>query len=892
SCEPCRVRKIKCDGVRPVCGNCIKRAIKRCVFLGTKTKVDVELAERNKLEIEERERLRLASSATSNNPPLAPSYAPQPLISTLPSGEYTHHLSSRDHAWQNSQIVDDEARENGTRIQPISLQSSEAADHHKAESTKSPPAAIAPDAGIRDRGNRSQPPMIPTTGHSNYAPVASTVDPEGRPRVDIKPATSLEQSDGRRHSPESAAALPPYLSNHRGSPRHERAPPLSHPAPSRWRPDPIRPPKELVSLLHGGFFGAIDVVVDPDTSASVAAADGGTESTDAVVERPGAPPGEERMLVDNFFLHYYSTVSYIHKRSYLSKLHLMNPFLRLAICAAGAAFSSMGLFSAGGEWYYKKARLQIVPFFQRPSVQTVQAYMIMAWAKLLGIDNEIVPEVLSDDWVETEVAAVFSSIPAVFAEHSPIKRPICREDIWTSFRDPTTLVTVHREHRHADDNYFTYCVGLWDLFLKIHASPERADYLKRVDFVVDMPAIEASLGVTKDLEAWLGQLPPKFWIRLEDDWVFQAVHSTASSWRELCGMYILYHGLVCSSTRHATLAFLETVSSKRMPWQDPTTAGGGSGERGDQRTRVGSLPRLSRALATAGPNSVLEAAAHKALTSAESIAILVSLLLRAKANVAELAPSTLLFVFEAAVTVFLLEMAIPFVPMSFALNSFTTDTAASHLLDMSAYFSAAGSRWAPAAPVAVIIDRLRNLMLQQQIRHQQHLHQVQTLRDKQQQQAALPRARAARASAVAAVPTPKPTPQQGEGLQSGSGGEPVPVEPKLKRDPGPCSGSGRGGGDSASERGCGAGAGDGDGNENENDDDDAAADDDADGPPPVLDVPIEILRRDEVSWRVVRRVCTSSFADIVDTLNLVADLAAKVFGLAPGRAMPLPALTS
>ncbi|KAI9335855.1 fungal-specific transcription factor domain-containing protein [Zopfochytrium polystomum] len=39
SCEPCRTRKIKCDGVRPICGLCVKRGLpESCLFLGLKEK--------------------------------------------------------------------------------------------------------------------------------------------------------------------------------------------------------------------------------------------------------------------------------------------------------------------------------------------------------------------------------------------------------------------------------------------------------------------------------------------------------------------------------------------------------------------------------------------------------------------------------------------------------------------------------------------------------------------------------------------------------------------------------------------------------------------------------------------------------------------------------------
>ncbi|KAI9359329.1 fungal-specific transcription factor domain-containing protein [Zopfochytrium polystomum] len=44
SCETCRKRKIRCDGIRPTCGFCVRKKILPCVFVGTKDRADVDLA--------------------------------------------------------------------------------------------------------------------------------------------------------------------------------------------------------------------------------------------------------------------------------------------------------------------------------------------------------------------------------------------------------------------------------------------------------------------------------------------------------------------------------------------------------------------------------------------------------------------------------------------------------------------------------------------------------------------------------------------------------------------------------------------------------------------------------------------------------------------------------
>ncbi|KAJ1569716.1 hypothetical protein HK405_004914 [Cladochytrium tenue] len=60
SCEACRSRKIKCDGVRPICGYCLKKGHAKCVYLGSVTRVDQELANQN-LAILERRRAKIAA---------------------------------------------------------------------------------------------------------------------------------------------------------------------------------------------------------------------------------------------------------------------------------------------------------------------------------------------------------------------------------------------------------------------------------------------------------------------------------------------------------------------------------------------------------------------------------------------------------------------------------------------------------------------------------------------------------------------------------------------------------------------------------------------------------------------------------------------------------------
>ncbi|KAI9359330.1 fungal-specific transcription factor domain-containing protein [Zopfochytrium polystomum] len=54
SCETCRKRKIRCDGVRPSCGFCVRKKIVPCIYVGTKDRADIDLA--RQFEAERRRR--------------------------------------------------------------------------------------------------------------------------------------------------------------------------------------------------------------------------------------------------------------------------------------------------------------------------------------------------------------------------------------------------------------------------------------------------------------------------------------------------------------------------------------------------------------------------------------------------------------------------------------------------------------------------------------------------------------------------------------------------------------------------------------------------------------------------------------------------------------------
>ncbi|KAI9359247.1 fungal-specific transcription factor domain-containing protein [Zopfochytrium polystomum] len=878
SCEPCRARKIKCDGVRPCCGNCIKRSIKRCIFLGTKTKVDSELAEKNMVEIEERNKLRVARFGTNEpyerravTPPSYSYSVPESpaSVQTTPTQSFPHYRGLHAHT-ENPSATAPSSRSLYTHLP----QSQHAPANPNAAVSHQPAPQPAPSSVYGQISTWSP--------HESATARAIAQTYHSRPQTP-RPTTPPRHENGCTSSHPSAPAIP-SSSFSPAAPTHSGVHVSRHPLLSE-KPTPEAPktvfrsntqisnlPPELVLLLDGkcDFYGVRGL---PLPKVEIC----------RVLRRPGAPLDEERTLVDNFFDHYYCPVSFIHRRSYLANLQNVDPFLRMAVCAAGSMVPSKQAFRKGARWYYKQAKVFSTESLDSPSLETVQGWLILGWASLcfrkatplwlymsmatrmaayLRLNEESFELAPTEPWLEKETrirtwwacyfvdrfTVVFSHLPPLAERGYTEKIPLCREDIWTSWRAPSALAETYAEHRKPDDNSLTYCILLWELFTKVQLDirgyERRKEESRKQIEGETVESILESLKVTTELESWLRQLPPKFWLRLDDEYMQQLVQSSeVSTCRELSTLFITYHGLICCSTRRSTLWFLQQACGRATPY----VASGGT-----PRSPI-TLPGLSHILTQAESTRLLENAASKALASAEAVCTLAASLIGHSARLEEFAPSCLFFVFEAVVTVFLMEMGIPFLPMDFQLGEFSSDTAIRHLEAASGFFRGVAGRWGPAASMAVIVDRLKQFIV---ARKKQH-------RGKSRWEIINAGAAPVPSGLVAAAAAGGPdatTPVGGEksgvtvpggavtgGSGGGGGGGDDAAQEYTPRSSPPAAAGGSllsaGGGDTVSE-------------------------DD-------FEMPTQLRLRDETTRKVLHRVCTSPFASISETLLVMTELARR-----------------
>ncbi|KAI9324967.1 fungal-specific transcription factor domain-containing protein [Zopfochytrium polystomum] len=897
SCEPCRTRKIKCDGVRPVCGNCIRRSIKRCVFLGTKSKVDTALAEKNIAEIEEVYRLRFArfcaatgvggvggggddaaaavshtwtdrdgvggdastpSCSASEHPPAGP-FQPMSMDAVL-----TEMMLEADQADQADQ-ADSTA--------PAALPDISNGSHHHLLHGRSHSAQVAPlqPSLQQDRRTKTGHPLIPRPLPLNLQKPADSLYSHGSPRPPCETGYSGPQSShvtvDNVPDPLFLAAWPSISSAlHMVSPQ-KVATPLS---------------SEIVPFLdcRGWDYGMDNDLPLPPTP------------QEREVKRPGAPEDEERMLVDNFFDHYYCVVPHMHRRTYLENLENTSPFLRMAVCATGATIPSSQSYRKIAPWYYQQARKFSVETLDSPTLEAVKGFLVLGWASLcmkmeaslwlfvgmasrmavyLRLNEDEFDLAPGESWVEKETrirtwwacymldrfAAIFSHMPPLLQRDYPEKSPLCREDIWTSWQEPSALVNSYVHSRKPEDNYRTYSIQLWELFTIVRIEIRKFERLKEQKSTpTEREAVRSileSLDVTAELEEWLRQVPSKYWVRLDEDYIHRLVNSQSGSsaiWRELSTMYLVYHGLICCSTRRATLWLLQQACGNNASGGDPSgesnSGGGSSGGGGDaaelgQRKSKGSLiilPGLSHILSRAESTQLLQTAALKALRSAESICTLISLLLRASASLDEFPPASLFVVFEGAITIFLMEMAIPFLPVDFQRGSFSTDAALRHMAAAASFFRGVATRWGPAISLAVLVDRLRTLVL---------------VRKTQRERGRWTRTATERAAKVIV----EEGSGGGDGRGGGGGDRKDAASPSSKRSQSPPSHTRAAavaavGATPPNNATVGGGGGLSD-----------------------FEIPPHLLQRDATSRKILHKVCASPFATVEETLQAMTELARR-----------------
>ncbi|KAI9353314.1 hypothetical protein DFJ73DRAFT_759602 [Zopfochytrium polystomum] len=102
--------------------------------------------------------------------------------------------------------------------------------------------------------------------------------------------------------------------------------------------------------------------------------------------RPGADASEQDIFADLFFRRRINVVQVVHKMSYLRDKHRTPAFLQAAICAMGASDEAVkNLPQDVMMYYYEFARSQAMQWLDAPSLESLQALLILADVSLRNL---------------------------------------------------------------------------------------------------------------------------------------------------------------------------------------------------------------------------------------------------------------------------------------------------------------------------------------------------------------------------------------------------------------------------------------------------------------------------------------------------------------------------
>ncbi|KAI9356262.1 hypothetical protein DFJ73DRAFT_823704 [Zopfochytrium polystomum] len=380
--------------------------------------------------------------------------------------------------------------------------------------------------------------------------------------------------------------------------------------------------------------------------------------------RPGAREDEEYSLSDIFFKTTPLVSGVLHKRTYLLNYLSMPAYLRLAVCAAGAANpTSSSVDREKSEWYSHEALKRLeVALLEPPRLECLQALMIVPPTRLccpatlhvermtnlalmlrLHIDPDYLPECARSSWHEKEarrrcwwylfvtdhmMVTTLLDKPAMSRHISTVK-PVCPERLWTSMKPPESLETLYEVSRGVNDNPLNWHVMLVEIFQRVFQLSRPADGL--FDDSLDRRGFELQLEV--ELVAWWDMVPTAFWDVESEERVRSLMEEDPYHWQTVMDLYFTYHGCVCLLMRRKALLHLHSLSDAATvssPAQGPLWV----------------IDEIAK-------QNENESAFKKAVASAESMAAVVSFLNKANVFWHKLPKSTIFFSQQGVLTLFI-----------------------------------------------------------------------------------------------------------------------------------------------------------------------------------------------------------------------------------------------
>ncbi|KAI9347826.1 hypothetical protein DFJ73DRAFT_796588 [Zopfochytrium polystomum] len=304
--------------------------------------------------------------------------------------------------------------------------------------------------------------------------------------------------------------------------------------------------------------------------------------------RPGSDSTEQDILIEAFFRRSINVVQLVHKLSYLTDRSGAPPFLQAAICAVGASDSTLRALPANVMiYYYEFARKQSVHWFDAPSIENLQALLILGELSfhlgktvygrmLFGFACRLAHvHTLELSPVEKEVrrrcwflahlyeryTAITTGRPQCFSQEITKVKSMCSDSLWLSM-DPEAVKLFEPQPLGSP-------IDLAASAIDIKLAVIRLVINKSVAMASPATLERSFRDCQRRLDAWLASLPPHMSIDLEAMTVRMAEmarHSnhemTTVRWH--ISAFASYHGARLFLTFRTFSLLLPTVLGHRM----------------------------------------------------------------------------------------------------------------------------------------------------------------------------------------------------------------------------------------------------------------------------------------------------------------------------------------
>ncbi|KAJ3412451.1 hypothetical protein HDV05_000705, partial [Chytridiales sp. JEL 0842] len=312
------------------------------------------------------------------------------------------------------------------------------------------------------------------------------------------------------------------------------------------------------------------------------------------MQRPGSNGDEVQGLLEAFFQgRHIFVMDFVHRASFWKHLRSKSRLLILALCSLGAALSIYPIQPGVGSWYYDKARSVALDEIEQPTLETVQAVLLLAYGGQvygkvslewmyygmairlcyllkLDVDPDADPDTLRLPWYikETSRRVWWSSYYVL--KYRPFTIPYSDSVkfhsstvAWNSMKDPDAFpndsLPPHWKEP-SSTNPERYLLILVDIFTDIRkylsttATPLSLD----TDFRISAAQITIIADLQGRLDAWYLQLPPECKPELTESWFFENMNDSHPPWK-LLTVLMFYHGNRLLLNRSGSLGFYKSL---------------------------------------------------------------------------------------------------------------------------------------------------------------------------------------------------------------------------------------------------------------------------------------------------------------------------------------------